>query len=155
LVASLAATDAHVPVPLAGVHLTVIAGAGRSVTVAVPVAAPADAVTFVSTEVVSVLVACPPASVMAVPGFMLPWSELNVTGIPASDPPLGSSTIAVTLTLPPFGPTLVGLAVTVSVFAAATPTVIVTMFPAVTVVVDPVPVPPVVPEPPVAPPDTA
>jgi hypothetical protein len=29
------------------------------------------------------------------------------------------------------------------------------MFPAVTVVVDPVPVPPVVPEPPVAPPDTA
>src|SRR6476659_1282938 len=61
LLPSLAATDAHVPVPLAGVHLTVTAGAGRSVTVAVPVAAPADAVTFVQTEVVRVLGACPPA----------------------------------------------------------------------------------------------
>jgi hypothetical protein len=78
--------------------------------------------------------------------------------MPARDPPLASSTIAVTLTLPPLGPTLVGLAVIVNVFAAATPTVIVTMFPAVTVVVVPVPVPPVpplVPEPPVAPPDIA
>jgi hypothetical protein len=57
LVASLAATAAHVPVPLAGVHLTVMAGAARSVTVAVALAGPADAVTFVSAEVVSVVVA--------------------------------------------------------------------------------------------------
>jgi hypothetical protein len=54
---SLAATPAHVPVPLAGVHFTVMAGAARSVTVAVAVAGPAEAVTFVSAEVVSVVVA--------------------------------------------------------------------------------------------------
>ena len=52
-----AATAAHVPVPLAGVHLIVIAGAARKVTVAVAVAGPAEAVTFVSAEVVRVVVA--------------------------------------------------------------------------------------------------
>src|SRR5512132_3425727 len=106
LLESLAATDAHVPVPLAGVHLTVMAGAARSVTVAVPVAVPEDAVTFVSAAVVRVVVACPLASVIAVAGLTLPRSALKVTGIPARDPPFASSTVAVTATLPPFGPTL-------------------------------------------------
>src|SRR5262249_15396589 len=66
-----------------------------------------------------------------------------------------SSTLAVTVTLPPFGPTLVGEALTAIVLTAATPTVIVTTLVAVDVVVV-VPVPPLVdPDPPPAPPDTA
>jgi len=55
--ASLAATAAHVPLPLAGAHLIVTAGPARSVTVAVALAVPAVAVTFVSTDVISVVVA--------------------------------------------------------------------------------------------------
>ena len=70
--ASLAATAAHVPLPLAGVHLIVTEGPGRSVTVAVAVAVPDDAVTFVSTAVVSVVVAWPFASVIATPGSTPP-----------------------------------------------------------------------------------
>src|SRR5215813_11518901 len=56
-VASLAGTAAQVPLATGDVHFKVTAGAARNVTVAVAVAVPADAVTFVSAAVVSVVVA--------------------------------------------------------------------------------------------------
>jgi len=71
-VASLAGTAVHVALATEGVHFMVTAGAARNVTVAVAVAGPDDAVTFVSAEVVSVVVACPFASVIATPGSTPP-----------------------------------------------------------------------------------
>src|SRR4051812_461914 len=65
-------SDAHDPVPDAGAHVIAIPGPGRAVTFTVPVLVPAAAVTFVSTDVTSVVVACPLLSVTAVDGFRAP-----------------------------------------------------------------------------------
>ena len=60
------------PVPPAGAHVSVIPGPTRVPTVTVPVFVPADAVTTVCTDVVSVVTAWPLPSVVANPGFRNP-----------------------------------------------------------------------------------
>src|SRR5436190_524048 len=61
------------------------------------------AVTFAVRGAFTVVVATPDASVMAVEGFSVPWSVVNVTGTPDKGLPDTSSTRAEMVDVPPPG----------------------------------------------------
>jgi len=71
---------------------------------------------------VSVVVATPDESVVAVAGFNEPLSLVNVTGMPDSPTPDTSSTRAVIVDVPPSGDTVCGLALTTTRSTPAAPT---------------------------------
>src|SRR5436190_12112225 len=83
--------------------------------------APTTAETFAVADVVSVDVALPLASVVAVEGVIDPLSVENVTGTPPSGLPPSSVTVAVTCVVPPAAGNVCGAVVTDTVFAAAVP----------------------------------
>lgn len=117
------------PVPA---HVRVTDGAPNTLTVAaVDVFVPAVAVTEVSTLVVSCTVVVPLESVTAVVELSVPLLAEKVTGTPERPRPLTSTTVAMTLTVPPCELTLDGFVRTDTVSAAAAPMVNVRTFVAV------------------------
>jgi hypothetical protein len=108
------------------VQVSVTAGPGCAVTVAAAVDTllPADAVTDVSTLVVSWTLASPFASVTPVVLLNVPRLAENVTATPDTGRPPVANTEAITSTVPPLADTTDGLVRTVTESTAAAPMVI-------------------------------
>ena len=105
-----------------------VATATFTVPVVTAVAPPVVAVTVAAALVVSVVLACPDESVVAVLLDNVPTSVVNATGTPDSPLPLRSSTVAVIVDEPPLAGTLVGFALREIEDAAAPPILIDRLF---------------------------
>jgi hypothetical protein len=95
-----------------------------TVSAAAAVIVPDVAVTFAVFDVVSVVVASPLASLVAVDGFSVPLSVAKVTGALGTGEPESSMTVAVTVAEPPDDPSVAGEDESVIVLIAAVPTLI-------------------------------
>jgi hypothetical protein len=115
-----------------------------------PDATPAEAVTFETLVVVSVVCALPLGSVVTTAALNEPLSAVNETGTPGSTFPFVSRTFAVIVLDPPDDDTVAGLAEAVTPPTAADPIAIFTVFDALVVALVPEPellvVPPAPPE---------
>ncbi len=98
------------------------------------------AVTVAAPVVVSVVLASPLAFVLTLEDCRCPAVAEKATGTPLSAPPFSSSTSAVSVTVPPVLGTVAGSARSVTVFAAAPPTLMLTVAPSGAAVSVPEPV---------------